>query len=173
MLHKYDSQRNLKIKNKKSVSYAFPIYLNNALKFKKIYKEESIKERTRADYESQVHDLQVQLTIMHNQFEEYKAVLQKVFCFLLDPPFFPFFESLVHVLNFFSKFNSTKDMMAHLSAVKNEAMLKMVDSGTAPMELKRQALKMVKAEEDMMALREEAVELKRTLLQVCSFFALK
>ena len=55
---------------------------------------------------------------------------------------------------------------AKLSLVKKEAMVKMVGSGSAPMELKRRALKMVRAEDELHEAKRENLELKRTLLKL-------
>ena len=45
-------------------------------------------------------------------------------------------------------------------------MVKMVGSGSAPMELKRRALKMVRAEDELHEAKRENLELKRTLLKL-------
>jgi hypothetical protein len=59
-----------------------------------------------------------------------------------------------------------QDMKNHLSQLKKEAMAKMVDTGTAPMALKTQMLKMKKEEETKQQMQAENALIKNSLLKL-------
>lgn len=58
-----------------------------------------------------------------------------------------------------------REMQNNLMEIKKEAMLKMVESENAPLELKRKALKIARFDDEISRLKEENLELKRTILK--------
>eukprot|EP00762_Andalucia_godoyi_P002578 ANDGO_03363.mRNA.1 hypothetical protein AMSG_04194 len=64
-----------------------------------------------------------------------------------------------------------REMQNNLMEVKKEAMLKMVESENAPLELKRKALKIARFDDEISRVKEENMEMKKTIMKM-SLFAL-
>eukprot|EP00163_Fabomonas_tropica_P027994 TRINITY_DN5572_c0_g1_i1.p1 TRINITY_DN5572_c0_g1~~TRINITY_DN5572_c0_g1_i1.p1 ORF type:complete len:2221 (+),score=691.16 TRINITY_DN5572_c0_g1_i1:420-7082(+) len=59
-----------------------------------------------------------------------------------------------------------QDMLGNLFDVKKEALMKMVEAGSAPLELKRKTWKIARMEDAQNQLKEENTELKKTILKL-------
>eukprot|EP01028_Stygiella_incarcerata_P014071 TRINITY_DN899_c0_g1_i5.p2 TRINITY_DN899_c0_g1~~TRINITY_DN899_c0_g1_i5.p2 ORF type:complete len:1039 (+),score=361.27 TRINITY_DN899_c0_g1_i5:3665-6781(+) len=66
-----------------------------------------------------------------------------------------------------------REMQNNLMEVKKEAMLKMVESESAPLELKRKALKIARFDDELNRIKEENMELKKTIMKMQMFHKLR
>jgi hypothetical protein len=66
-----------------------------------------------------------------------------------------------------------REMQNNLMEVKKEAMLKMVESENAPLELKRKALKIARFDDEIARVKEENMEMKKTIMKMSLFSALR